>query len=50
MILNDYLEYPLPATEDLESNPVTYSVSGGPPFIEFNNKLNILELSPTIPA
>jgi len=49
MPLNEYIEYGLPGTEDLEFNPVQIIVSA-PPFIIFDSALKKLEINPTLPA
>jgi len=50
MQLNEEVEYILPAYEDLEENPIAFSISTNTPFLTFNERDKKFNIKPTSPV
>ena len=50
MLLNEEVEYLLPAFEDLEENPVEVKVSTVTPFLTYYDKDRKFDIKPTSPV
>ena len=49
-ILNEEVEYILPAIEDLEENPVNVKLATTSTFLTFNSEQNKIDISPKSPV